>query len=78
MLSRNYLNVTLAPKIGKSGNTLSSTRYLVLVLDINSTYCNLLWKTGVFLNVISGPEVGIGKYVNGKTSLKVRYSTTHY
>jgi hypothetical protein len=38
-------------------------RYLVLVFHINSTYRNLLWKTGVFLNVISGPEVGIGKYV---------------
>jgi hypothetical protein len=27
----------------------------------------------VFLNVISGPEISIGKYVNGKDSLKVRY-----
>jgi hypothetical protein len=28
----------------------------------------------VFLNVISGPEISIGKYVNGEDSLKARYA----
>jgi hypothetical protein len=41
---------------------------------INSTYCNLLRKTGVFLNVKSAPEVDIGIYMYVKRigSLKVR------
>ena len=45
-------------------HTLRSTGYLVLNFHIKSTYRNLLWKTGVFLNVISGPEISIGNLVN--------------
>jgi hypothetical protein len=39
----------------------------------NSAYCHLLWKTGAFLNVISGPEISIGNLFNRKDSLKLRY-----
>jgi hypothetical protein len=49
----------------------SCTQISTTLEDVNKFY--LLRKTEVFLNVISRPEISIGKYVNGKVSLKVRY-----